>query len=80
MKQKDIALIVVVVIVSGVFSVVLSSFLIGSPSKQKQMVEVVEPISSEFNSPNSKYFNERSINPTQTITIGDNTNPQPFNQ
>jgi hypothetical protein len=81
MKQKDIALFVVVAIVSGVLSVLLSGILI-TPKKDKvQKAEIVDPISAEFNTPpqDSKYFNKDSVNPTKLIQIGDNTNQVPFN-
>lgn len=79
MKQKDILLIVVIVIISGVTSFFLSNVIIGSPQSKPQEVEVVEEISSRFDPPDTRYFNENSKNFTQIITIGDNPNPQPFN-
>lgn len=79
MKQKDILLVALVVFISGIFSFILSNLVVGSPSSQKQEVEVVEPISADFTSPDDQYFNDQSINPTQTIRIGENPNPQPFN-
>jgi len=78
MKQKDIFTIVVIVIVSAVFSFVLSNFLISTPKNRQQKVEVVDPIGSEFIRPDTKYFNDQSINPTQKIQIGDSTNTKPF--
>ena len=78
MKQKDIALIVVVVFVSGIFSYLLSSVLIGDPTSRVQTAEVVEPISTDFTQPDEQYFNESAVNPTQTIEIGDTNNPVPF--
>lgn len=82
MKQKDIALILVVVIVSGAFSLVLSNYLFSSPKNRQEQVEVVEPISADFKTPSSddKYFNPQAINPTQIITVGDSNNQTPFNQ
>jgi hypothetical protein len=80
MKQKDIALVAVIVIISGVISLVLSNMIIGSPKSKPQEVEVVEAISADFATPDKKYFNQNSKNFTQTITIGDNPNPQPFNE
>jgi hypothetical protein len=77
MKQKDIILIIVIVFISGVLSFFLSNKFI-SPSTQKQKAAKVEPITAEFTQPNSKYFNDKSINPTRTITIGDGTNTQPI--
>jgi hypothetical protein len=79
MKQKDIVLIIVVIFISAVFSIVLSGAIISNPKSRSQKVEVVEKISSEFPSPNAKYFNDKSIDPTQLIRIGDNTNTTPFN-
>ncbi len=79
MKQKDIALIIVIVAISGIVSFFVSR-LVFTPAKDKQQkVEVVAPITTDFNTPSSKYFNQNSIDPTQTIQIGQNANPAPFN-
>ncbi len=80
MKRKDIVLIIVVVFVSGVFSLVISNYLFAAPEKRQEEVEVVEPITAEFTTPDKKYFNAESINPTRIITVGSNNNQQPFNQ
>jgi hypothetical protein len=79
MKQKDIIIIIAIVVIAGALSFVLSSVLF-STKQNKQQVEVVEPISAEFNLPDKKYFNENSVNPTQLIKIGDTPNPTPFNK
>jgi len=79
MKQKDLALISVIVIISAVISIVISKAVIVSPKNRQQQVEVVGAISSDFPQPDSKYFNTSAVDPTQLITIGTNTNPQPFN-
>lgn len=79
MKQKDIALILVVVFISGIASYFLSNLLISSPKNRKQKVEVVGKISSDFPPPESKYFNSSSIDPTQLIRISNSANTQPFN-
>jgi hypothetical protein len=81
MKQKDLALFVIVGVVSAVLSVLLSNFLL-TPSKNKvQKAEVVEKMSTKFDPPVSsdKYFNKEAINPTIRIEIGDNSNPEPVN-
>lgn len=78
MKQKDIALIAVVVIISAVISVLVSNVVFAPPKNRQQKVEVVQPISADFPVPDSHYFNSQSIDPTKLITIGDNTNPDPF--
>lgn len=79
MKQKDIVLIIVIVFISGVFSLVLSNLLISSSDNRQQEVEVVEPITADFAQPSDKYFNSRSTNPTQLIQISENKNQTPFN-
>lgn len=72
MKQNDIAYILIIVFISGVLSIFLSGIIVGSPSREKQSVEVVEPITADFIQPSSDYFNDQSINPTKIIEIEDN--------
>lgn len=79
MKKKDLPLIIVVAAVSAVFSLLLSNVLISSPKNRKQQVEVVSPITNDFQQVDQKYFNANSVDPTQLIQIGDNNNQQPFN-
>ncbi len=78
MKQKDVALLIVVVIIAGVFSFMISNFLLIPAAGRQAEVEVVSPISSEFVDPDEKYFNSQSVNPTQIIRIGEGENTDPF--
>lgn len=78
MKQKDLALILVVVFMSAVLSLVVSKFIIASPESRSQEVEVVQPISADFEEPDKRFFNNNAFDPTQLITIGENQNPNPF--
>ena len=80
MKQKDIALILVIGFFSLVLSLVLSNVLFNTAKDKKLQSAVVDPITSEFATPDEKYFNKDSINPTQKITINENNNDKPFNQ
>lgn len=79
MKQKNIILIVIVVIISGVASYFLSKALFGIPKDRQEQVEVVQKITSEFPTADPRYFNNSSIDPTQNIVIGVDQNPKPFN-
>jgi len=79
MKQKDIALYIVVAFISALTAFFISSRLIVSPSDRQRKVEVIEAISSDFNAPSETYFNDQSINPTQNSTAGQSTNETPFN-
>lgn len=80
MKQKDITLIVIVAIFSLVVALVASSFLFGGAKAKTQQAEVVEPISAAFTQPDTRYFNDQSIDPTEVIRIDNNANQTPFNQ
>jgi hypothetical protein len=78
MKQNDIALIAVIVIIAGVSSFVIANFFIAPSSNRQAEVEVVSPITSDFQSPSNKFFNAQSNNPTQIIRIGEGGNKDPF--
>lgn len=78
MKQKDIAMIILVVFFSAVISWFVSKAIFAPPENRQQEVEVVQPITADFPKPDSRYFNKNSFDPTQSITIGQNANPDPF--
>ncbi len=78
MKQKDVALIIVIAAISGFASFFLSHFLFATPQNREQKVEVVDKITTEFPLPSHKYFNENSIDPAQLVQVVDNNNPNPF--
>jgi hypothetical protein len=78
MKQKDIALIAILSIISGVAAFLMSQMFFASTDDKQQKAEVVDVISSEFADPPKQYFNDTSINPTTVIQIGDNNNTNPF--
>lgn len=77
MKQQDIAVIIIIVFIAGIGSYFVSSKFI-TPSTDKESVEVVQPIVSEFTPPDSTVFNTEAINPTVRIKIGPNDNQTPF--
>lgn len=78
MKQKDWTLIIIVAVVAGIFSLILSNLLISSPKNRQQKVEIVDAITDQFDEPSKKYFNEQAVDPTSLIRISDNANPKPF--
>jgi hypothetical protein len=78
MKQKDIATIVFIIGLSAIVSVVVSNLLISSPKNRQQKVEIVDPVGAEFVRPDEKIFNDKAINPTQTVQIGNESNQKPF--
>jgi methionine-rich copper-binding protein CopC len=70
MKQKDIALIIVMAFVGAVASLIISRLLFSSPANREQTAEVVDVIEPRFSEPPSKYFNSSAVNPTQPIPLG----------
>lgn len=78
MKKSDLALIVLVVSISLVASYFILNAFIGQPADNTQTVEQVEPISAELPEPSKKIFNDKAIDPTVVIEIGNPSNEQPF--
>jgi len=78
MKQKDVALIIVIAFVSAVVSFIISDKIFVTPANRQQEVQVVDKISPTFHTPDTKYFNSNSIDPTQDNQIGNNNNQNPF--
>lgn len=78
MKQKDIALIIVIAFVSAIVSFVVSNQLFVTPSNRQQQVEVVDAINSSFQTPDKKYFNSNSIDAAQSSQLGNDSNQDPF--
>lgn len=79
MKQKDIALIIIIVAFSAVLSLFVSKAIFAPPKNRQQQVPVVQAITSDFPQPDNRYFNKSAFDPTTTITIGQNSNTNPFN-
>jgi hypothetical protein len=79
MKQKDIAVIIVIAFLSGIVSFLISNKIFVTAENRQQKVEVVDVISTEFNTPDDRFFNAESINPTLNSSLGDTTNQNPFN-
>ncbi len=79
MKQKDIITLIVTAFFSIVLSIVVSKIVFSKPSNLNQQVDVVPVVSSNFSTPNSQFFNNKSIDPTQIINIGPSNNQQVFN-
>lgn len=70
MKQKDIALIIIMVFIGGVAAFLISQWLFSSPQSRKQTAEVVDLINPVLPKPSTKYFNSNSVNPAVHIPVG----------
>lgn len=78
MKQKDIAMIIVIAFIAAGVSYFAANKVFVTPENRQQKVEVIDKLSSKFDPPDSRFFNENSINPTRDSTI-ESSNPTPFN-
>lgn len=79
MKQKDIALVLVMVFIGAIVSFFVSNVLFSSPKNRQQKAEVVDVITANFPSPPPRYFSPSAVNPTLPVQIGNSNNPNPFN-
>lgn len=78
MKKQDLGIIIAVAIFAGIFSLVASNLIFTPRSTKGLKAQKIDTIQATFNQPDKRYFNTESINPTQLIQIGDNSNGQPF--
>ena len=79
MKQKDVALLIFIAVISGMVAYTASHFLFATPANRQKQVAVVRPISTDFATPDPRFFNSQSIDPSRSIEVGGNNNPNPFN-
>lgn len=81
MRRKDLTPVFLVIVISAIFAAIVSNALFGGSKTHNQEVERITDISAEFTQPDSAYFNESSINPTQIIRIGGGDgNTSPFSE
>ncbi len=79
MKQKDIALIIIIAALSGIVSFFVSNKVFVTPTNRQQKVEVVDRIDASFTTPDKKYFNSSSIDAAPNTQLGSDANQNPFN-
>jgi hypothetical protein len=79
MKQKDLITLVGAIFLGLLLSIGASKLIFATPANTQEQVPVVPAISSNFSTPSKQFFNDQSIDPTQLIQIGNNSNPTPFN-
>lgn len=87
MKSKDLPVLVLMVGVSMLISYFGSNLLFGKVGSQVTKVELVDPVSADFNYEDKSYYlpNAKNplllpLNPTKDITVEDNNNQKPLGQ
>jgi hypothetical protein len=78
MKKNDIAAVVVIVAIAAVFSYFIANAVIGKPNNNPVQVEQVSPIGPTFATPDSRVFNEKSVDPTVEINGDGQSTDRPF--
>lgn len=79
-KSKDIATLIISVGLTAALSFVLSNAIFSNQSNLRTKVEVVDPVTSEFNYKDKPYFAADKLNPTKDITVSGNNNTVPLGQ
>ena len=82
MKQKDIAVIILVAFAAGIVSFIVARVVFKPPqgSTQVPVVTAIDPNFPDVKN-DSKYnsiFNAKALDPTQPVQIGNNNNNVPF--
>ena len=80
LKSKDIASLILLVGVSGIIAFFASNILFSNQKNLQTKVEVVDPVTSEFNYEDRAYFAADKLNPTKDITVSQNNNTKPLGQ
>ena len=78
MKKNEIALIILIVSVAMAAAYFAVGAFIPEPGKDPVKVEVAEPIAPTVVEPSKTVFNKDAINPTVKVSIGNQSNQQPF--
>ena len=82
MKRQDLALVVVIAVISVVIASILSSIVFKPITKSSEVSEVM-PLSSTFpdvvNDPAyNSFLNSNALDPSQPVQIGQSKNNNPF--
>lgn len=82
MKPKDLAAIGLFAIVAAIVSFILANAIFKPPAGSTQVPEVsaIDPIfpDAKNDSNYNSFFNNNALDPTQTVTIGNQNNTVPF--
>lgn len=71
MKSSDIALIVLLAVVSVLVSYWVGGMLLGNPDDDTYSITYVDSIAGDLSQPDDETFNPTSLNPTVEVIIGE---------
>jgi hypothetical protein len=78
-RSKDLPGLILLIGISVLASFFLSRYLFGNQNLITK-VEVVQPITAEFDYQDKPYFFKGALNPTKDIILNENNNPTPLGQ
>lgn len=70
MKKSDWALIVLIVVITGLASYFIADAVLPAPNKEPQTVPTATAITSDVTEPPTTVFNSNAKNPSLVVTIG----------
>lgn len=78
MKKNDLAAIILIAVFAAIIAYFIANSLIGKPQNDPVEVEQVTTIQANYIAPDSRIFNEKSVDPTVEIKGGSKANEKPF--
>ena len=78
MKKNDLAALLVIIVIGGVFSYFIANAVIGKPKNNPVQVETVTTIAPTFPTPDSRVFNSEAVDPTVEVSGDGQSANQPF--
>lgn len=70
MKNTDIALVIMISLVTTVISYFLGNALLGDPNEKVTTVSYIDAISANVDEPDTESFNSDALNPTVEVYVG----------
>lgn len=80
MKRSDIAVIILLVSLSLMFGYFVGGAVFSKNEPRTEKVQAAEAITAEVQVPDGRIFNEKAINPTVQVNIGESANQKPFDR
>ena len=82
-KRQNLVILIIVGLIAAMISIVVSGTIFGSPQRTPIKIPIVDKISPTFpdvqhDSNYTSFLNNKAIDPTQLIQIGNNQNTNPF--
>lgn len=82
-KRQNLVILIVVGLIAAMISIVISGAIFGTPDRNPIKVPVVDKISPTFpdvqhDSAYTSFLNDKALDPTQLIQIGNSNNTAPF--